>query len=112
VEKYRIIANDVWYRHIWGSDGGEGSRVYDLHEWDAQCFERSYCIHLQDFSDLKIIVAMSSGMLVALGWITRYCIPQLTCTAGSKIFAFHLIMKFVRFLSQTNIHLYCFPNDH
>jgi hypothetical protein len=39
-----------------------------------------------------MIAAMPSGMLVALGWTTHYCIPQLTCTAGCKIFEFHLIM--------------------
>ena len=79
------------YRHIWGSDGGEG-RGYDLREWDAHCCGRSYCIHLQGVSDLKMTVAMSSVMLVALGWTTPYCNPQLTCTTGCKIFAFHLIM--------------------
>jgi len=83
--------NDVWYGHIWVSDGGEG-RDYDLHEWDSQYFGRSYCIHLQDVSDLKMIVAVSSGMLVALGLTTRHCIPQLIYITGSKIFAFYLIV--------------------
>jgi hypothetical protein len=69
--------NDVWYSHVrvWGSDGCE-VRDYDLYEWDAQYFGRS-CIHLQDVSGLKMIVAMSSGMSVTLGWTTRHCIPQL-----------------------------------
>jgi len=81
--------NDVWYRHIWGSDGGEG-RDYDLHEWDSQYFGRSYCIHLQGVSDLKMTVAMSSGILVALGWTTRR--PSRNCYVP-------LVVKFLHFTS-------------
>ena len=82
--------NDVWYRHIWGSDGGD-VRDYDRHVWDAQCFGRFYVVQIQDVSDLKMIVAMYSGMLVALGWTLRHRIPQLMCTTR-KFFSFHLIM--------------------